>query len=568
MRNTRSFFIGPLPIGGGAPVTVQSMTNTDTRDAAATLSQVRALAQAGCDIVRLSVYDEQCLEALPTIIEGSPVPLVADIHYRADLAVGAMERGIAKVRINPGNIGSVREVRRVADCAKMHHVPIRIGVNSGSVEKEILAQEGGVTARGMLRSALGHARLLEEAGFHDIVLSLKASSVPLTVEAYRLAAKETDYPLHVGVTEAGLPGAGNIKSAIGIGALLLDGIGDTIRVSLTGSPIPEAAAAIDILRAVGLRTGYVNVVSCPTCGRTGIDVAAIARRVESELADIRVPLTVAVMGCVVNGPGEAREADIGLAGGGLSRAGGSAGGEGSSYAVGAIFEKGKAPEKVEGDLAAILIERARRLAQERAALFSHRRQASAMPAPDGIFADVVAHLRHVHGLADEEDLALEAAQLLEELKLVLVFDALGAHMQVQRMRHVQDRHHQAAGLLMSGHERPIGFVQLQAVEVHLAQQIDIGVSRAEIGQPQADATLVVQGVEVGDAPLGQVLRLADLKLHFLRLEAGFFEHGQHIIHKGFAIGIEGQQVHGQRHVGIRLLGQVAGRTHGVFQKPA
>lgn len=568
MRNTRSFFIGPLPIGGGAPVTVQSMTNTDTRDAAATLSQVRALAQAGCDIVRLSVYDEQCLEALPAIIEGSPVPLVADIHYRADLAVGAMERGIAKVRINPGNIGSVREVRRVADCAKMHHVPIRIGVNSGSVEKEILAQEGGVTAHGMLRSALGHARLLEEAGFHDIVLSLKASSVPLTVEAYRLAAKETDYPLHVGVTEAGLPGAGNIKSAIGIGALLLDGIGDTIRVSLTGSPIPEAAAAIDILRAVGLRTGYVNVVSCPTCGRTGIDVAAIARRVESELADIRVPLTVAVMGCVVNGPGEAREADIGLAGGGLSRAGGSAGGEGSSYAVGAIFEKGKAPEKVEGDLAAILIERARRLAQERAALFSHRRQASAMPAPDGIFSDVIAHAGHVHGLADEEALALEAAQLLKKLELVLVFDALGAHMQVQRMRHMQDRHHQAAGLLMSGHERPIGFVQLQAVEVHLAQQIDIGMSRAEIGQPQADAMLVVQGVEVGDAPLGQVLRLADLKLHFLRLEAGFFEHGHHIIHKGFAIGIEGQQVHGQRHVGIRLLGQVAGRTHGVFQKPA
>ena len=367
MRSTRLFHIGPLPIGGGSPVTVQSMTNTDTRDAAATLSQVRSLAQAGCDIVRLSVYDERCLEALPAIIEGSPVPLVADIHYRADLAVGAMERGIAKVRINPGNIGSAREVRRVADCAKMHHVPIRIGVNSGSVEKEILAREGGVTARGMLQSALGHARLLEEAGFHDIVLSLKASSVPLSVEAYRLAAKETDYPLHVGVTEAGLPGAGNIKSAIGIGALLLDGIGDTIRVSLTGSPIPEAAAAIDILRAVGLRTGYVNVVSCPTCGRTGIDVAAIARRVESELSDIRVPLTVAVMGCVVNGPGEAREADIGLAGGGLSSAGGSAGGEGSAYAVGAIFEKGKPPEKVEGDLAAILIERARRLARERAA---------------------------------------------------------------------------------------------------------------------------------------------------------------------------------------------------------
>ena len=334
MRNTRSFFIGPLPIGGGAPVTVQSMTNTDTRDAAATLSQVRALAQAGCDIVRLSVYDEQCLEALPAIIEGSPVPLVADIHYRADLAVGAMERGIAKVRINPGNIGSVREVRRVADCAKMHHVPIRIGVNSGSVEKEILAQEGGVTARGMLRSALGHARLLEEAGFHDIVLSLKASSVPLTVEAYRLAAKETDYPLHVGVTEAGLPGAGNIKSAMGIGALLLDGIGDTIRVSLTDDPVQEVYAARDILKAAGLRKDGVNIVSCPTCGRTRIDLIGLVNRVDEALKNCEKPITVAVMGCVVNGPGEAREADIGIAGG---------------DGWGLIFEKGVQVEKLPYD---------------------------------------------------------------------------------------------------------------------------------------------------------------------------------------------------------------------------
>ncbi len=367
MRNSRAFSIGPVPIGGGAPVSVQSMTNTDTRDADATLSQIRALADAGCDIVRLSVYDERCLDALARIIPASPVPLVADIHFRADLAVGAMERGIAKVRINPGNIGSASAVRRVADCAKAHHVPIRIGVNSGSVEKDILAREGGVTPRGMLDSALAHARLLEAAGFHDIVLSLKASDVRTTVEAYRLAARETDYPLHVGVTEAGLPGAGNIKSAIGIGSLLLDGIGDTIRVSLTGSPIPEASAAIDILRAVGLRTGYVNVVSCPTCGRTGIDVASIARRVEDALSDIRVPLTVAVMGCVVNGPGEAREADIGLAGGGLSSAGGLAGGEGSGYAVGAIFEKGCAPERVEGDLADILISRARELAKKKEA---------------------------------------------------------------------------------------------------------------------------------------------------------------------------------------------------------
>ncbi|MEG1196529.1 MAG: flavodoxin-dependent (E)-4-hydroxy-3-methylbut-2-enyl-diphosphate synthase [Clostridia bacterium] len=302
MRKTRSFLVGGVPMGGGAPVSVQSMTNTDSRNASATLQQISALAAAGCDIVRLSIYDEACLAALPAIVAGSPVPLVADIHYRADLAVGAMECGIAKVRINPGNIGSEQGVHRVADCAKMHHVPIRIGVNSGSIERDILARDGGVTARGMVDSALTHAKLLESVGFHDIALSLKASSVPLTVAAYELAAKETDYPLHVGVTEAGLPGAGNIKSAVGIGALLLQGIGDTIRVSLTGSPIPEVQAAIDILRAVGLRSGFVNVISCPTCGRTGIDVAAIAARVERELADIRVPLTVAVMGCVVNAP--------------------------------------------------------------------------------------------------------------------------------------------------------------------------------------------------------------------------------------------------------------------------
>lgn len=363
MRDTRAFMIGGVPIGGGAPVSVQSMTNTDSRDERATLAQIKELAAAGCDIVRLSVYDEACLDALRAIVDGSPVPLVADIHFRADLAVGAMERGVAKVRINPGNIGSAEGVRRVADCARAHHVPIRIGVNSGSVDKAILARDGGVTARGMVDSALAHARLLEQAGFQDIVLSLKASGVPLTVQAYRLAARETDYPLHLGVTEAGLPGAGTVKSAVGIGALLLDGIGDTVRVSLTGSPVPEAQAAISILRAVGLRGNHLNVVSCPTCGRTGIDVAAIARRVESELKDVDVPLTVAVMGCVVNGPGEAREADIGLAGGGLSAAGGAAGGEGSDYQVGALFERGKQPTRVEGDLAGALIARAKELAR-------------------------------------------------------------------------------------------------------------------------------------------------------------------------------------------------------------
>ncbi len=366
MPSTRGFFIGSVPIGGGNPVTVQSMTNTDTRDVPATLAQIRALAAAGCDIVRLSVYDEECLPAVKLLVEQSPVPLVADIHFRADLAVGAMERGVAKVRINPGNIGSAREVRRVADCAKAHRVPIRIGVNSGSVEKEILRRDGGVTARGMVDSALFHARLLEKEGFEAIVLSLKASSVPLTVQAYQLAARETDYPLHVGVTEAGLPGAGNIKSAVGIGALLLQGIGDTVRVSLTGSPIPEAQAAIEILQAVGLRRNFVNVISCPTCGRTGVDVAAIAKRVQEELADVRVPLTVAVMGCVVNGPGEAREADVGLAGGGMAAS--ADGGQGGQYAVGALFERGKPPRRVEGDLAGQLIARAREIAKAKEGL--------------------------------------------------------------------------------------------------------------------------------------------------------------------------------------------------------
>lgn len=362
---TRQVEVGNILIGGGAPVSIQSMTNTDTRDIFATLKQIDALQEAGCQIVRLAIPDEEAARAFAEIKKSCMLPLVADIHFSYQLALMVMDGGADKVRINPGNIGSRAEVKRVADCARAHHVPIRIGVNSGSIQKDILAREGGVTARGMVDSALMHARLLEDEGFGDIVLSLKASSVPLTVAAYELAAAETDYPLHVGVTEAGLPGTGSIKSAIGIGALLLRGIGDTIRVSLTGSPVPEADAAIQILRAVGLRNEFVNVVSCPTCGRTGIDVQAIASRVQRELADVRVPLTVAVMGCVVNGPGEAREADIGLAGGGLARSGGAAGGEGSDFAVGAVFEKGKAPERVEGDLAGILISRARALAEKR-----------------------------------------------------------------------------------------------------------------------------------------------------------------------------------------------------------
>lgn len=341
---TRRVQVGAVAVGGGAPVSVQSMTNTDTRDVEATLAQIRALAQAGADIVRVSVYDMDCAKAVRALVDGSPVPLVADIHFDHKLAIAAAENGISKLRINPGNIGGERNVRALADCVKAHHIPVRIGVNSGSVEREILQKYGGPTPEGMLESALGHARMLERCGFYDMVLSMKASNVPDTYAVYRLAAERCDYPLHVGVTEAGLPGEGTLKSAIGIGALLLAGIGDTIRVSLTGDPVPEVRAGLDILRAVGLRRDHISYISCPTCGRTCIDVGGIMARVQKELADVRAPLKVAVMGCVVNGPGEAREADVGVAGG---RDGG------------ALFVKGKAPRKVQGDLAQALIDEVR-----------------------------------------------------------------------------------------------------------------------------------------------------------------------------------------------------------------
>ena len=348
---TRQVRVGALKLGGGAPVLVQSMTNTDTRDVEATISQIRALAAAGCDLVRVSVYDEACARAVRDLTDLSPVPLVADIHFDHRLAIAAMENGIQKLRINPGNIGGEAHVRMVADCAKAHGIPIRIGVNSGSVEKDILNKYGGPTPEGLVESALNHARMLERAGFEDIVLSMKSSDVRTTVAACRLAARTCGYPLHLGVTEAGLPGRGTVKGAIGIGSLLLDGIGDTIRVSLSGDPLPEAEAAWDILRALDLRRQGVRLVACPTCGRTRIDVAGIARRVEEELKDIRKPLTVAVMGCVVNGPGEAREADIGIAGGGRD-------------GVGALFLRGAEPRRVEGDLAEILIRETRKLADE------------------------------------------------------------------------------------------------------------------------------------------------------------------------------------------------------------
>ena len=326
---TKTVQVGKLLLGGGNPVLVQSMTNTDTRDTEATLRQIRALADAGCDIVRVSVYDEACAEAVKTLAAESPVPLVADIHFDYRLAIRAAENGIAKLRINPGNIGGEARVRELADCAKAHHIPIRIGVNSGSAEKELLEKYGGPTAECLVESALNHARMLEKAGFEDIVLSMKSSDVKLTIEAYRLASRQCDYPLHLGVTEAGLPGQG----------------GDTIRVSLSGDPVPEAAAAWDILRALNLRVRGVQLIACPTCGRTCIPVEAIARRVEKELSDVRVPLKVAVMGCVVNGLGEGREADVGIAGG---------------KSGGVLFVKGEEPRKVEGDLAEQLIAEVRR----------------------------------------------------------------------------------------------------------------------------------------------------------------------------------------------------------------
>ena len=309
---TKGFKIGNKNIGGGAPVTIQSMTNTDTRNAEATAAQVLALEEAGCEIVRFSVYDEACAKAIPYIKAHTHIPLVADIHFDHRLAISAIENGIDKVRINPGNIGSEQKVRELVAAAKDRGVPIRIGVNGGSLEKEMLAKYG-VTPRGMVESALSHAAILEKCGFTDIVLSLKASSVSKTVETNRLARELTPYPLHLGVTEAGMDEDAVVKSSIGIGSLLLDGIGDTIRVSLTGDPVREVIAAKRILKAVGLRSEGVEVISCPTCGRTRVDLASIVSKVRDSLPKTGKQLRIAVMGCAVNGPGESREADMGIA---------------------------------------------------------------------------------------------------------------------------------------------------------------------------------------------------------------------------------------------------------------
>lgn len=314
-KKTRRIHIGAVPIGGSAPIAVQSMTNTRTADAAATVAQIKALAAAGCDIVRLAVPDMAAAETLGEIVRAVDVPLVADIHFDYRLALEAIRQGIAALRLNPGNIGGPDNVRAVTAAAKKAHIPIRIGVNAGSLDKKLLAKYGRPTAEALVESALGHVRLLEAENFHDIKISLKAHDVPLTIAAYRKMSEAVDYPLHLGITEAGTPQSGMIKSAVGIGALLAEGIGDTIRVSLTGDPLVEVKVANEILKSLGLREYGPTLIACPTCGRTSIDLAQIAADVEARLAGVSRPIQVAVMGCVVNGPGEAREADVGIAGG-------------------------------------------------------------------------------------------------------------------------------------------------------------------------------------------------------------------------------------------------------------
>ena len=314
-KQTRQLKLGSVRIGGGAPIVVQSMTNTDTRDVEATLGQIKRLHDAGCEIVRVAVPDETAARALRAIHDASPIPVIADIHFDYRLALMALEAGLEGLRINPGNIGERKNVEKVVDAAKARGAVIRVGVNSGSVEKRLLEQYGGPTPQAMVESALGHVRILEEHGFYDTKISIKSSSVLNTIECYRLLSQRCDYPLHLGVTEAGGVLRGAIKSSVGMGVLLSEGIGDTLRVSLTAAPEEEMTVAWELLRALGLRQRGPEIISCPTCGRTEIDLIGLAQEVERRLRTENAPIKVAVMGCVVNGPGEAREADLGMSGG-------------------------------------------------------------------------------------------------------------------------------------------------------------------------------------------------------------------------------------------------------------
>lgn len=328
---SKQILVGGVPVGGGAPVTVQSMCNTRTDDVEATVAQILRLEEAGCEIIRVAVPDLAAARAVGAIRERIHIPLVVDIHFDYKLALESVAAGADAVRINPGNIGDADRVKAVAQACAGKNIPIRIGVNGGSLEKELLAKYGGPTPEALVESAFGHIRLLNRWDFDDICVSLKTSSVPGTIAAYRKMAAESDYPLHVGLTEAGTPRMGILKSAVGIGGLLALGIGDTIRVSLSADPVEEVYAAQDILRVVGLRKDAPELISCPTCGRTKIDLIGLAHEVEERLRTVRKPITVAVMGCVVNGPGEAREADVGIAGG---------------DGVGLLFRKGEIVKKV------------------------------------------------------------------------------------------------------------------------------------------------------------------------------------------------------------------------------
>ncbi|WP_308462444.1 flavodoxin-dependent (E)-4-hydroxy-3-methylbut-2-enyl-diphosphate synthase [Clostridium weizhouense] len=337
-RISRKVKVGEVYVGGDSPITIQSMTNTDTRDIEKTLNQINLLYNAGCEIIRCAVLDMEAAEALKEITEKSPIPVVADIHFDYKLALKSIENGISALRINPGNIGSVERVRLVAQACKEKNIPIRIGVNSGSLEKDILEKYGSPTPEGLVESALRHIKILEDMNFYDIVVSIKSSDVRMMIDCYRLIGEKCNYPLHLGVTESGTVNKGTIKSSIGIGTLLAEGIGDTIRVSLTSDPVEEIKVAIEILKSLGLKKGGVNFVSCPTCGRTQINLINIANEVEKRLESCNKDIKVAVMGCVVNGPGEAREADIGIAGGK---------GEGIIFKKGQIIKKVKEEELID-----------------------------------------------------------------------------------------------------------------------------------------------------------------------------------------------------------------------------
>lgn len=314
-RKTRQIKIGDVAIGGGADIVVQSMTNTDTRDVSATIDQITSLAEAGCELARLGVPDMEAAKALGSIKQKAPIPLIADIHFDHKLALESLKQCVDGLRLNPGNIGGKKKVREVVKAALEREIPIRIGVNAGSLERRLLDKYGGPTSEAMVESAMGHIRLLEDEGFDLIKVSLKASEVMKTVDAYQRLSAAVDYPLHLGITEAGGLLAGAVKSSVGIGLLLAQGIGDTIRVSLTAPPEEEIRVAYHILRSLGLRQRGVEIISCPTCSRTEIDLIGLANQVEKELSNVDLPITVAVMGCVVNGPGEAKAADIGIAGG-------------------------------------------------------------------------------------------------------------------------------------------------------------------------------------------------------------------------------------------------------------